>query len=681
MNSKSKTPGLSAANDCSRANIPALKVPEEAKTTSKKPEGQTEQAKEEVPMEEKKPEEQNHLKAMLPFSETKVEDEKKATPPSTASCLRKSTVTPSVPTAKSTSPTFINDDEMQSDFVSKTEYSRTYLFEISHEVANKSGGIYTVISSKANITVQEWGNRYALIGQYNPQKAAVEFEPLEPTKLAREIVDTMEKNHGIKVHFGRWLVKGYPRCFLIEVGSSWNRLGEWRWDLQPGFCVENDDVANTAIVWGYQVALLFMELQLLLPGRHIIAHFHESLASVGLILIKRWKVNVATLFTTHATLLGRYICAGGVNLYDVLKQGIDAEQEAARRQIYNRHWIEVGAARGADVFTTVSDITDYESKCLLGRSVDVVTPNGLNVDRFLAIHEFQTLHKHFREKIDEFVRGHFFGAYDFDLENTVYFFTAGRREYHNKGVDLMIEGLAELNYMLKRDQSKTTVVAFIIMPGKVTNYNVESIKGQSMCREVKRTCHETVKRMGHALYDQILRGKIPDLADLISQEDMVSLKRRAQMVNQGRNPPIVTHNVENDDTDEILCHLRACKLFNMRDDRVKVVYIPEFLDPNSPLLPLAYNDFVRGCHLGIFPSYYEPWGYTPSECCVSGIPSVTSNLSGFSSYIERYLSDPELHGIYIVDRRDRSFVESKSQLANALWRFTQQGPRQRIEVI
>jgi glycogen(starch) synthase len=666
------------------STIPALHVPEEAKTTAKNP-AEEEKEEEIIPeqKEEVKEEEEDELKSRLPFPIPSSPEQKESVTPSTSAfCLRRSSV--SKPVFDNTSPSFINNED---EFVPggsallHSEYHRTYLFEISHEVANKSGGIYTVVSTKAATTVKEWGNRYALIGQYNPKNAAVEFEALEPTKLAREIVDTMLRNHGVTVHFGRWLVPGYPRCFLIDVGSSWNRLGEWRWDLQPGFCVEEDNITNNAIVWGYQVALLFMELQLLLPGRQLIAHFHEWLSSVSLIVMKRWHVKVATVFTTHATLLGRYICAGGMDLYDHLRNGnINPEQEAAARQIYNRHWIEVGAARGADVFTTVSDITDYEAKMLLGREADIVTPNGLNIDRFLAVHEFQTLHVQVKRKIHEFVRGHFFGSYDFDLSKTVYFFTAGRREYHNKGVDLMIEALAELNYILKRERSDVTVVAFIIMPGEVNNYNVESIRGQSIVREVKGAVNEVAKEKGEKLYESVLRGRVPELSELYSQENLINIKRRVQMVNQGRNPPIVTHNVSNDDKDEILCHLRSCKLFNMKEDRVKVIYHPEFLNANSPLLPLSYDDFVRGCHLGIFPSYYEPWGYTPAECCVSGIPSVTSNLSGFAGYMEKYLARTEEHGIYIIDRKNRSFGECKSQLASALWRFTQQTMRQRIEV-
>jgi len=155
-------------------------------------------------------------------------------------------------------------------------------------------------------------------------------------------------------------------------------------------------------VFGYHVALFFGELCAIADGRYIVAHFHEWLGSVGLIVMRRWRLPVPTIFTTHATLLGRYLAAGGVDLMNTLKSpSLNVDFEAGNRQIYNRHWIEVGAAKGAEVFTTVSDITDQEAQRILGRGADVVTPNGLNTERFVAVHEvcpfpfplfFDTLH-------------------------------------------------------------------------------------------------------------------------------------------------------------------------------------------------------------------------------------------------------------------------------------------------
>eukprot|EP01105_Mastigella_eilhardi_P005572 TRINITY_DN1724_c0_g1_i10.p1 TRINITY_DN1724_c0_g1~~TRINITY_DN1724_c0_g1_i10.p1 ORF type:complete len:663 (+),score=195.26 TRINITY_DN1724_c0_g1_i10:169-2157(+) len=555
-----------------------------------------------------------------------------------------------------------------------------YLFEISHEVAKKTGGIYTVISSKAHVTVQEWGDRYAMVGIYDPQSAAVEFEELQPTKMSLKLVEALQQKYGITVHFGRWLIDGYPRCFLLDPGSSRHNLGQWRFELQGSIANENDQEANDAILFGYQTALFLKEVVALVPSRPIIAHFHEWLGGVGLIVLKRWNVKVATVFTTHATLLGRYMAAGGMDLYESLRVGINADAEAGRRCIYNRHWLEVGAARGADIFTTVSEITGFEASRTLGREPEIVTPNGLNIQRFIAMHQFQNLHKQFKEKITDFVRGHFCGYCNFDLDNTIYMFTAGRAEYRNKGVDLMIEALAELNFLLKRDNSPITVVAFIIMPGKTNNFNVESIKAQSVRRQIQETCEQMGHLVSERVFERIMKGEIPDVTKLFTEDDMVAIKRRVQVVNQSnRCPPIVTHNVSNDAEDEVLCHLRACKLINMKDDKVKVIYHPEFLSVTSPLIPLDYKDFVRGCHIGIFPSYYEPWGYTPAECCLSGIPSVTSNLTGFANYMARRLPNSEECGIYIIDRRNHGFGEAKEQLANSLWRFCKQTRRQRIE--
>jgi len=261
------------------------------------------------------------------------------------------------------------------------------------------------------------------------------------------------------------------------------------------------------------------------------------------------------------------------------------------------------------------------------------------------------------------------------------FFTAGRREYFNKGVDLFIEALALLNHLLKQDGSDITVVAFIIMPGNTSNYNVESIRGQSVRREIRETCDKVSKNVSEKLFESIMTGLVPDVKTLFSQEDLVNIKRRVLSIVQTHSvPPIVTHNVVDDDKDDILCHLRACKLWNSVDDKVKMIYHPQFLNATSPILSLDYPDFVRGCHLGVFPSYYEPWGYTPAECAVMGVPSITSNLTGFANFMTRRISNSEQNGIYVVDRRYKSFNECKHQMANIMWRFCQLNRRQRIQL-
>ena len=330
-----------------------------------------------------------------------------------------------------------------------------------------------------------------------------------------------------------------------------------------------------------------------------------------------WKTDVATIFTTHATQLGRHLCAGDTDFYNNL-ENFNCDKEAGKRGIFHRYCIERAGAHLAHIFTTVSEITGVEATHLVGRQPDLITPNGLNVKRDL--HEFQNLHASCKEKINEFVRGHFHGHLDFNLDRTLYLFTAGRYEFTNKGADIFIESLARLNHMLKASGSDVTVVAFMIFPTKTNSFNVESLRGHAITKGLKETIDLIEKDVGKRLYDKCLRGFVPEPSELLTRDDLTKLKRCIYAAQDPRPPPITTHNVVNDQQDPVLSCIRRCQLFNQRTDRVKVVFHPEFLSSTNPLFGLDYNDFVRGCHMGVFPSYYEPWGYTPAECTIMGIP-------------------------------------------------------------
>lgn len=344
--------------------------------------------------------------------------------------------------------------------------------------------------------------------------------------------------------------------------------------------------------------------------RAVIAHFHEWLAGVALPLCRKRRIDVTTIFTTHATLLGRYLCAGSVDFYNNL-QYFDVDAEAGKRGIYHRYCVERAATHSCDVFTTVSHITAYEAEHLLKRKPDGVLPNGLNVVKFSAMHEFQNLHAQAKEKINDFVRGHFYGHNEFDLDNTLYFFTAGRYEYRNKGVDMFIESLARLNHRLKTSGSKTTVVAFVIMPAKTHSLTVEALKGQAVIKALRDAVGVVERGIGKRLFERALRwhdgDDLPSDKELISNQDKIMLKRRVFALKRNALPPVVTHNMADDLNDPILAQIRRVQLFNHPSDRVKIVFHPEFLNSSNPVLPLDYDDFVRGTHLGVFPSYYEPW--------------------------------------------------------------------------
>ncbi|KAK2733476.1 glycogen synthase isoform 1 [Onygenales sp. PD_40] len=566
----------------------------------------------------------------------------------------------------------------------KRDIKNHVLFEISTEVANRVGGIYSVLKSKAPVTTAEYGERYTLIGPLNRASAVVEVEELTPSDPY--IIGTMAsmKERGIDIMYGRWLIEGAPRVLLIDTSTGYQFLDEWKGDLWNVAGIPSpagDSETNETIVFGYLVAWFLGEYISRERTRAVVAHFHEWLAGVALPLTKKRHMDVTTIFTTHATLLGRYLCAGSVDFYNNL-QYFDVDAEAGKRGIYHRYCIERAAAHSADVFTTVSHITAFESEHLLKRKPDGVLPNGLNVKKFSAVHEFQNLHSHSKDKINDFVRGHFYGHNDFDLDNTLYFFTAGRYEYRNKGVDMFIESLARLNHRLKAAGSNTTVVAFIIMPAQTSSLTVEALKGQAVVKSLRDTLEMVEKGIGRRLFERCLGWKegdnMPDEKDLITNQDRVLLRRRLFAMKRHTLPPIVTHNMVNDAEDPVLNQLRRVQLFNHPSDRVKVVFHPEFLNSSNPVLPLDYDDFVRGTNLGIFPSYYEPWGYTPAECTVMGIPSITTNLSGFGCYMEELIENSSDYGIYIVDRRMKGVDDSVNQLTNFMFDFASKSRRQRI---
>ncbi|KAF0988526.1 hypothetical protein HZS_2530, partial [Henneguya salminicola] len=553
------------------------------------------------------------------------------------------------------------------------------VFEVSWEVVNKGhffclllavGGIHTVIRTKAEETVRELQDSYFMIGPYNPHEAITEVESCAPFLPEIEYVIECMRNNGIKVIIGSWSIPGNPNVILFDILSGYGHIDGWRHELHSHttipFNVFDKEISD-CIVFGGLVSWFLGDLRNRLGHNFVmLSHFHEWNSSIGLIFLRFRNFDIGLIFTTHATLMGRHISSGGCDLYNNLKQ-FDCDFESGKRGFYTNHCIERCAAHKAHVFTTVSSITAEEAEAFLHRhpGKDVITPNGLYINNYIALHEFQNLHVVCKEIIHEFVRGHFFGSYYFDLDKTIYLFNAGRYEYTNKGVDILLEAAYRLNNVIKvrARNLDVTVVLFLIFNAKTNNYNVESLKNQVMVRQLKKSVEQIQKTIGERIFDSVIRGHIPNPNELMHPKEITELKKFLHSCRSGTNlPPIVTHNMLDDDTDPILSALRQFKLFNSVDDRVKVIFHPKFLSSTSPLFPIDYENFVRGCHMGIFPSYYEPWGYTPAECTILGIPSMTTNLSGFGQFMEDHINHPTDYGIYIIDRRTKSLEESITQI-------------------
>jgi glycogen(starch) synthase len=555
------------------------------------------------------------------------------------------------------------------------------LFEIAWEVCWQLGGIYTVLRTKAASMLQRWGDRYCMIGPYNPQTAAVEFEETPVEAHLEETIASLRAS-GIPCHFGRWLIAGRPRVLLIDYRARFQTLDADKYQLWKDHGINthsSDGEVNEVVAFGFAVTEFFKRLTELGGNRPVLAHFHEWMGGVAVPRIAHLQLPVATVFTTHATLLGRYLASDNPEFYNSLPY-INAEAEAQRYGIYPRYQIEKAAAHASTVFTTVSEVTDVEAEKLLGRRADAILPNGLNIQRFAAPHEFQHLHRQYKEKIHEFVMGHFFPSAPFDLDRTIYLFTSGRYEYRNKGFDLFIEAMYRLNQRLRALPDRPTVVALIVTKAQVRNINVGVLQSQSMFDDLKNWCGELEGRMGRRLFLTAADGRLPKFDELLNEDEGVRLKQSIAAWRTGRQPPIVTHDLVDDGNDPILKHVRHRQLFNAPDDPVKFVFHPQFVTATSPLISLDYENFVRGCHMGIFPSYYEPWGYTPMECIALGLPAVTTDLSGFGAYTQRHIKDSDDQGICVLNRRTRGFEETTDNLVDYLFNFCQLNRRQRIEL-
>jgi len=565
----------------------------------------------------------------------------------------------------------------------KTSLYAPLLVETAWEVCNQVGGIYTVVRSKAPEIVDKWAGNYCMVGPLLHSKLPAEFEEgFEYDDAFGAAVLEMRKL-GFEIHYGRWLTDGKPKVILMPPLQVFDKIKEIRTTLLHDHKINifnPDDLLQQVIAFGDLVTQFLRTLESLQKGNPIIAHFHEWMTGMPIGAIKKEKLKIKTVFTTHATLLGRYIAGNDENFYKNLSN-YDWLQMAQKFYIEPQTRLERMAANDCDIFTTVSDITGKECEFLLGRKPDMILPNGISLPRFLATHELQNLHGQFRNKIDEFVMSHFFHSYTFDLDKTVYFFTSGRYEYHNKGYDLTLEALKRLNDRMKKENMDKTVVMFFITKRPFETINPLVLHARAAMDDIRATCEEMLKQIREKLFKAAATNvdpNVPELNDFIDDYWKFRYRKQIQSWKSDFWPIVVTHNLKNDAGDEILNYLRGHDLINKPGDKVKMVYHPDFVAATSPLFGMEYPQFVRGCHLGLFPSYYEPWGYTPLECVARGVPAVTSDLSGFGNYCQTKFRNLDERGIYIVKRKTKTFDESADELCDTMYNFVQLSRRERI---
>jgi glycogen(starch) synthase len=477
--------------------------------------------------------------------------------------------------------------------ITKRTTLKPLLFEVAWEVCNQVGGIYTVIRSKVPSMVEEWGENYCLIGPYFPQTASIEFERIDEDESIFSRVAQNLRNQGIDAFYGRWLVTGNPNIILVDFQQALSKIDQLKFDLWANHKIStlnSEPLVSSVIAFGSMVKSYITAFVNAKPkNQECIVHFHEWMASSALLDLKKENVNVSTVFTTHATMLGRYIAGNRDDFYERLST-FNWENEAKFYGIEAQAGIERLSAQYCNVLTTVSEVTARECEVFYGRSCDLILPNGLNITRFAATHEFQNLHLKYKQKINQFVMGHFFQSYSWDLDNTLYFFTSGRYEYKNKGYDLTLEALKRLNFKIVQSGLDITVVMFIITRNPVFSIDPQVLQSRAVMEEIEETCNSIEKEVGEHLFYASASSEdttMPDLNQFVSEYWRLRLRRTIQTWKTKTLPRTVTHILK--EKDDIVRFFEQTNLQNHQQDRVKFVYHPDFISATNPLFGLEYS--------------------------------------------------------------------------------------------
>ncbi len=476
-----------------------------------------------------------------------------------------------------------------------------FLFETSWEVCNMVGGIYTVLSTKAEEVKQLLDDHYITIGPDVVKEAHETMYFIEDTNMFPEWREKVSEQLGVKVRVGHWKISAKPIAILIDYTSMYsikNEILAHLWERYQLDSIQGQWDYIEPVVFGYAAGKVIENFVEWNVGQddNVVAHFHEWMTGAGVLYIKEHCPYISTVFTTHATYLGRAISGNGLPLYKELGS-YNWQTMASRFNIVSQQSMEMKSAQNADVFTTVSDITAQECEQFLLRKPDFITINGINSDFVKKVENSNECREKSRAKIFEIIDTL---CGEEVSRDSLLLINSGRYEFHNKGIDLYIKMLARLNQDkdLKRD-----IVAVIAVPG--------NIAGPS--KDLTHRLEGKAEKNGHTEFP-------------------------------------CTHYIHDYQWDMVLNALRDNGLQNNEGDRVKVMFIPAYLNGNDGIFNIKYNEFLYGFDLSVFPSYYEPWGYTPLESIAHGIPTITMDVSGFGKYIQGKKIDNE--AVTVVHREE-----------------------------
>ena len=503
-----------------------------------------------------------------------------------------------------------------------------YIFESSWEVCNKVGGIYTVLSTRAKTLQETLQDKIFFIGPDFWKEQESPYFKEDKTLFADWQKEAGKQ--GLKVRVGRWTVPGEPIAVLVDFIPYFEKKDEiygWLWEHYQVDSLHAYGDYDEASMFSYAAALVVESFynQYLDLSKKVIYHANEWMCGLGALYINNKLPQIGTIFTTHATSIGRSIAGNMKPLYDYLF-AYNGDQMAGELNMQSKHSIEKQTAHFVDCFTTVSDITAKECVELLDKPVDVVLPNGFDDSFVPNAQTFSRKRKAARKKMLDVANALLGENLD---DDTLLISTSGRYEFRNKGIDVFVEAM---NRLLRDRDLKKKVVAFIEVPGWVG--------------EPRKDLQERLK--SGEKYDTPL------------------------------DVPQVTHWLHNMSHDNVLGMMKYYDMHNRQDEKVKVIFLPCYLDGKDGIVNLSYYDIVLGNDLCIYPSYYEPWGYTPLEAVAFKVPCITTDLAGFGLWANTVFGKyGEIEdGVKVIHRTDYNYSEVADNIKDTVAAYSAMDKKQ-----